>query len=222
MTDVLIVIFTGVVALSTLFYAGLTCWLVIETRRMRQVQTEPKVSVFVELNEYTRTGMDLVIRNVGQGPAYNIRFDFEGDPTILRDDPPLNELPIIRDGLGFLAPNSSFRFLLGFFTPNRYHQVIQNSWSFKVSYDNQGGQPHLETFNVDFSLFSEHYLAGRSPLPRIEEHLRNLQKDINNLLTGSNKIRVITQTHEEERRGMEEFLRDRMNDSVPEGGEQGV
>ena len=43
--NLLITIFTGVVAISTVFYAILTCKLVSETKRMRKFQTEPRVVV---------------------------------------------------------------------------------------------------------------------------------------------------------------------------------
>lgn len=39
------VIFTGVVTLATAVYAALTWQLVSETRRMRKVQTEPKLEI---------------------------------------------------------------------------------------------------------------------------------------------------------------------------------
>jgi hypothetical protein len=51
MPDVLLLVFSGVVALSTVVYAVLTWKLVAETRKMREAQTEPKVSVFVEMND---------------------------------------------------------------------------------------------------------------------------------------------------------------------------
>ena len=55
----LIVAFTGVVALSTVVYAFLTWRLVSETRRMREVQTEPRVSVRVEPDHTGLPGYEL-------------------------------------------------------------------------------------------------------------------------------------------------------------------
>ena len=80
--DWLIVGFTFVVAASTVIYAFLTWKLVSETRKLREMQTAPRVSVRLELAEYVSSGgMELVIANEGQGPAQNIQFGFEGDPT---------------------------------------------------------------------------------------------------------------------------------------------
>ena len=79
--QVLMVIFAGVVAASTVVYAVLTSRLVTETRRMREVQTEPRVSIRVEVDHTGRPGYELTIRNEGQGAAKNVKFEFEGDPS---------------------------------------------------------------------------------------------------------------------------------------------
>ena len=60
-------VFTGVVAASTLIYAGFTGWLACETRKVRKAQTEPRVGVRVSLVDGSR--MILEIRNQGQGLA---------------------------------------------------------------------------------------------------------------------------------------------------------
>ncbi len=97
-----LLIFTGVVAASTVFYAVLTRQLVIETRRLREVQTEPRVSVRVETDHTGRHGYELTISNEGQGVAKNVRFAFEGDSSYFRNSwagrtpPELNELSVIK------------------------------------------------------------------------------------------------------------------------------
>ena len=51
-----IVIFTGAVAFATVAYVFLTWRLVSETQKLRRAQTEPRVSVYVELNEQAGNG----------------------------------------------------------------------------------------------------------------------------------------------------------------------
>ena len=46
------VIFTAVVAIATVVYAILTWKLVSETRMMREVQTEPKISAIIQPKDY--------------------------------------------------------------------------------------------------------------------------------------------------------------------------
>ena len=54
--QVLMVLFTGVVAASTVVYAKLTGKLVSETQRLREVQTEPRVSIRVEADHTGHQG----------------------------------------------------------------------------------------------------------------------------------------------------------------------
>ena len=205
----LIVAFTGVVAVSTVIYAFLTWRLVSETRRMRRAQTEPRVSVHVELNETSGDGsrMDLMIQNVGQGPAEEIRFEFEGDPTYFGKGRPIDQLSVFKNGLPYLSPNQSFRIVLGWLYDEEFTRATQKPWDIRVRYKNVAGEEIPEsTFSVDFSQFKG-LIASGSPLYRIEKHLDSLRKDIHKLTEGSRELQVITQSIEEYREDQKERFR---------------
>ena len=140
MNDDLIMVFTGVVAGTTVVYAGFTGWLGWETRKMRQVQTEPRVSVRVALDHIHR-GLELVICNEGQGTARNVRFTFEGDTTYVTG--PLHpkrclpdDIAVIKNGLHFLEPGETHRFPLG---QQRNDGTSQGLWTFHTRYENLSG-----------------------------------------------------------------------------------
>ena len=159
-------IFSGLVALSTLVYAFLTWRLVAETRRMREVQTEPRVSVLVELNDqHGHGGMDLVIRNEGQGPAQNVRFEFQGDPTYFDTDRPIDQLPVIKNGLPYLGPNQTFRFLMGWLFGDRFMRANEAPWTFDVSYENQMGKLKEGHVRLGFlPVFASDRWGGGTPI----------------------------------------------------------
>lgn len=73
------VIFSALVAIATLVYAILTWRLVSETRKMREAQTEPNISVTIQPREEWMNFVDLIIQNIGLGPAYNIKFEINPD-----------------------------------------------------------------------------------------------------------------------------------------------
>ena len=213
--QVLMVVFTGVVAASTVVYAVLTWRLVSETRTMRRAQTEPRLSVFVELNEQTGNGqMDLVIQNEGPGPAEDILIGFKGDPTYFDDERPIDQLPVIKNGIRYLGSHQRFRIILGWLFGQDYERAIQEPWAFDLKYKNSVGDSFSESFVVDFSQFAGLILTGSSPLVKIEKHLDTLQRDVHHLLTGFNKPQVITQTKGEYREEMEQLRRERRG-SVP-------
>lgn len=103
------VIFSAVVAIATVVYAFLTWRLVSETRKMREAQTEPKVSVTIQPREEWIKLIDMVIQNIGLGPAYNIKFEINPDFECMKGKF-LSELGFMKNGLKYLAPNQKLQF----------------------------------------------------------------------------------------------------------------
>ena len=209
--DSLILTFTIVVGVSTFFYTIITGWLTYETRKMRLAQTEPRISVQVELDRDGSPGYELVIRNEGQGPAKNVQFEFEGDSTYFRNSflgnapPTVDQLPAIKDGLDYMESGRTLRFTLGTVHPQEFQRAIQEPWRFLVKYQNLGGKKKRSTFVVDFSQF----LGGVFSPNRLEEisdHLDVIRKDLHRLAEGNARIHVVTQTAGEFREAREERL----------------
>ena len=71
-------LFAGIVMLATVVYAYLTAQLVAETKRMREVQTEPNIEITASPREEFVNIITLRIENIGLGPAYNIDFVLSG------------------------------------------------------------------------------------------------------------------------------------------------
>ena len=208
--EVIIIAFTGVVAASTVAYALLTWRLVLETRRLREVQTEPRVSMRLELAERVgHGGIELVIRNEGQGPAQNIQFNFQGDPTYFighGQRKPIDQIPVIENGIPYLGAGQSFRFLLGWLFGEAFDRANREPWTFRIDYENLSNTSKGEIYILDFSQFAGLIVGSGTPLVKIEKHLEALQKDFHHMTTGFNKLHVLTQTKEESRREMDEFL----------------
>ena len=209
--QILIVSFTGVVAVSTVVYAFLTWKLVTETRRMREVQTEPRVSVRVQADHTGHPGYELIIRNDGQGVAKNVSFEFEGDPSyfrsswVSRSPPRINQLPVIKDGLDYLEPNQVYRFPLGTVIAEEFERAAKSPWTFRTQYESLYGKRKKDICIVDFSQFRG-MLFEPNHLDKIAKHLDSLRKDIHRLTEGYANVRIVTQTKEEFLQEREEFL----------------
>ena len=224
--EILIVLFTGVVAVSTAAYALLTWRLVSETRRLREVQTEPKVSIRLELAERVgHGGLELVICNEGQGPAQNIRFNFQGDPTYFMEhghDQPIDKTPVIQNGLPYLGPGQNFRFLLGWLFGESFDRAMREPWTFQIDYESLANKSWKDVYLLDFSQFAGLDVGSGAPLVQIEKHLEVIQKDLHRFTTGFNKLRVLTETVAEYRRERKEFLeqrRSRRQDAANNSGD---
>lgn len=107
-------LFSGVVAISTVVYAFLTWQLVSETRTMRKVQTEPSLHMFIEPRDEHAEITDMFIQNIGMGVARNIKFNVLSDFMYYRDrslkeDYWLKDIHFLKNGLETLAPNQKIR-----------------------------------------------------------------------------------------------------------------
>jgi hypothetical protein len=205
------VLFAGTVAVSTVFYAILTFVLVWETRRLRKVQTEPKISVYIEPEERWLNLIDLVIKNIGQGPAYDLRFtcpeDFKLSP---KREKTLSSLSFLR-GIDYLAPEQRIR---TFLTDAVYILGQQTARSFQITATyrnapNGKGRGFQETFNIDFDQLRGFEVIGEPPLYSIAKNVKELKEVADLIASGSTRIKVELWSQEdlaeEERARLESF-----------------
>ncbi|OQA92886.1 MAG: hypothetical protein BWY27_00147 [Bacteroidetes bacterium ADurb.Bin234] len=82
MNECLQIIFSGIVALSTVVYAVLTWRLVSETRKTREIQVTPDIHVFFEKSEADVHFVYIVLENFGYGIAYNTTFEIIKDFSV--------------------------------------------------------------------------------------------------------------------------------------------
>ena len=190
------------VTILTAFYAWLTSRLVSETQKMRRVQTNPRVSVRVEMDHTGMSGYELVVRNEGQGPARNVRFAFNGDSSYFRNGvvgrapPCVEELAIIKNGLDHLEAGQTFRFFLGTVTPQEFERASQSPWVFHTEYEDMYGKFLKDTYTVDFSFFSGMFFEP-DRLEEISTALKDLQKDLHRLTEGHAKVHVVVQARDD-------------------------
>jgi len=186
------VIFSAVVAIATMVYAILTWKLVSETRKMREAQTEPKISVTAQPREEWINFVDMIIQNIGLGPAYNIKFrvnpDFEYEKGSF-----LSELGFMKNGLRYLAPNQKIQFFLTSLVEDFEAKVKVRS-EVKVAYQNSVGKTYEDLYLIDFSQFLGLSQLGEPPLYKMAKNIEDIRKDIHHLSTGFHRMRVTMYT----------------------------
>ncbi|KGK98964.1 hypothetical protein LI82_02675 [Methanococcoides methylutens] len=188
--------FSFVVAASTVVYAILTWRLVSETRKTREAQIKPHVSVsFEQSNASGSPGLlDMVMENLGEGPAYDLQF--EVTPDFEMDTVKLSEVGFIKNGLRYLGPSQKIRFFLTSLYEN-YEQKKDNPFEIIVTYKDGLEKKHSELYVIDFSQFSGIGILGTPPLIRIADSLEIIVKDLSKLSSKSQKFNVITQPIED-------------------------
>ncbi len=187
------VLFTLIVAVSTAFYAILTWRLTSETKKMRKSQTEPKVSVYLQTCRVAMGFFDLIIKNIGLGPAYNVRFEVLEEFAV-RGDRKLSDVDFIHEGIKYMPPNYSVETFFLQLMGEQYKEIIDKNIKIKVIYENSEGEEISEIINLNMSQFKGRQRLGDDPLNEIAKNIGNIQQDINKLSSGFNHLRIDTYT----------------------------
>jgi hypothetical protein len=177
-SGILTIIFSALVAFSTVVYAVLTWKLVGETKKLREAKTEPNVSISIKPNEHCMLYCDMIIQNIGLGSAYNLNFNVGSDVRDF-DGKPLSELNIIKNGIRYLTPGEKRQFFLTQFSKKLQEKmVVQDSFEIETTYENEQGKKFKDRFIIDFSEFMGLTKLGESPMYSIAESLKEIVRKI--------------------------------------------
>lgn len=205
------VIFSGVVTLATAIYAALTWQLVSETRRLRKVQTEPKLEITLRsVNEAIHI-QRLYVRNIGLGPALRITFNprvvagGDGGMALLLE---FTEKNFFSTGISYLGPGEK-RYSHYTQMHEDYDAKIASILAFDVSYYSSTKETYNETLVIDMSELKGSYQLGKPHLYSIAQSLEKLQKDVGHILSGFKRIRTDVYTSDD-RAEEEKEMRERI------------
>lgn len=205
------VVFTGVVTVATAVYAVLTWKLVSETRLMREVQTEPRLAVTMNSIDEAIHIVRLHFRNIGQGPAFGVKFaprvesGSELSTALLAE---FTEPNYFKTGLSYLGPGQERVSMFTELTKN-YDEKISTVLAFDVEYKSVTGKSYRETLMVDMSEYKGTERLGKPHLYAIAQSLEKLQKDVDRLVGGSKRLKTDVYSAEdrlEERKDREAWL----------------
>jgi len=203
----LTVIFTVVVAVSTVVYARLTATLVAETKKMREVQTEPRIEVTLKHLEQALQIVRLHVRNIGLGPAKNLKFKtsvVSGDETAKALLAEFTQTNFFTTGLNYFGPNQE---KYSHYTEiNRdFDKKIKAVFLLEMEYESVTGKKYSEKVVIDMSEIKGTYQIGTPDLNSIAKSLDAMQKEIGNITSGFKRIRTDIYTHDDRKREYEEI-----------------
>jgi len=205
---------TVVLTIVTFVYVLLTRSISKETEIMRKTQTEPNISAIIQADERYINWINLIIQNIGLGPAYNVKFevnpDFEDrdrhpNPDARSINYKLSDIGFIKNGLPYFAPNQKFQFYLTNLADD-YQEKLKKSFEIKVTYESNIHEPYSNTYLIDFSQQSGLTQLGEPPIYTIAKNIEQIQKDINQISTGFTKLKIIRYTKEDIDEENKQFL----------------
>jgi len=202
----LTVVFTAVVTISTVVYAVLTAVLVSETKKMREVQTEPRIEITLRPLESAINIIRLHIKNIGLGPAENLKFSpsvISGGEDAQKLLAEFTETNFFKTGLKYFGPGQETFSHYTQMTQN-HEQKIQSVLLFEMQYKSATGKKYREKSVIDMSESKGSYQLGKPNLYAISQSLEKIQKDIGNIVSGFKRIKADTYTHEDREREYQE------------------
>lgn len=208
---VLNLIFSGVVMLATAVYAVLTWKLVSETQKMREVQTEPKLSVSLHSIDEAIHIVRLHFQNIGQGPALEVKFSPRVESGNEVSSALLEELTtpnFFKAGLSYLGPGHE---RLSMYTQlNQSHdEKLSTVLAFEVEYKSVTGKKYKDTLLVDMSEYKGTHRLGKPHLYSIAMSLEKLQKSVDHLVGSNKRLQAdvfSAEDRDRERREREEWI----------------
>jgi len=199
----LAVVFSALVAIATIVYVKLTWSLVAETRKMREAQTEPKISLIIQPSEKYINLIEMIIENIGLGVAHSIKFEVSPDFEYEKGKF-LSDLGFVNNGLKYLAPNQKFRLFLTNMAED-FDEKAKKSFTINITYEDNTGKIHKDEYPIEFSSLIGLRQLGEPPLEKIANNIENIKKDFDNLSTGVSKVKVIRYTKEEEEKEIKQL-----------------
>lgn len=176
------------------------------TRRIREVDIEPRLEVYLLPAHASSTIINMVIRNVGRGAARDIKWEIIADETDLEAHGVRLLKMSIFQALHYLPGQETIKFFFGsalriFSEPKLKPIKIQ------VSYKNyKGKKKRSDTFVIDLQPFEGMVTVGLPVEYEVASALKKIQRDLHNIATGLSQPRAITQTEREERREQKESV----------------
>jgi len=202
------VLFSAVVTIATVAYSILTRTLVLETRKMRQVQTEPKLEITVKPFDFAINIVRLHIRNIGLGPALNVRFNpkvlsgGDGAQSLLQEFTQTNFFKI---GLNYFGPSQEMH--SNFTQLSHNHEAKMSSvLLFDIKFESVTGVEYEEQIVIDMSELKGIGQLGTPNLYSIAKSLEKIKDDFAHVTSGFRKINTNIFTSEDRAKEHEEQL----------------
>jgi len=185
-------LFSLVVMISTVVYALLTAILVNETKKMREVQTEPKIQIVLESFEFAVNFLKLNIKNIGNGPAVNVQFKSSIENGGITGEKILKDFSSVKafsEGISYLGPNQSFNSHYTKYS-SEAENYLNTVLKIETTYQSLTRKKYKETIYIRFNELEGLYQFGKPNMYSIAKSLEKIEHDINWITTGFKKIKV--------------------------------
>jgi hypothetical protein len=196
---------TAVIALASIVTAWITAALAKENRLLRKAGTEPEVVAYLMADPRFPNVVNLVLANIGQGPALDVEFsldgdqaDFEAHEVRLRNDEhrkPIAVLPHAERLTAFFGTG-----------PELLKEPQLKPFAMSLTYADVRRKRRARRFNLDVAQFKGISTVGRPSDYEAAEALKQIADRIKDWSSGFARLKVEAITTAERERRDREFV----------------
>lgn len=167
---------------------GLTFWYSISTYKIVKVNEKiirenRKPYIVVDIDFLKIPFLDFIIKNIGNGPAYNIRFNIEPDIIYYKSEYKLSELPIFQE-IKYMPPNKEYRFFAGNSRDLiEDKQFIDYKFIIEVEYKDIFNEVNKNRYEIDLSKYKNLIFRTKYDISDIYKLLEDFNRYIRDLKT---------------------------------------
>ncbi len=170
--------------IASIITIGLVAWYTVLTHKMLRNSNKPHIVVRLGINNtHTDSSINIVVENIGTGPAKHIKITPSCSNTEKLFDLPLEKIGFIKHGIEYLANGQTKESFLTNII-EKFEKQKKTPISVEVTYTDSAGKAYPpETFTLDFYEFDWVGTAGLKTtaghLHTISETLSKTQKQVN-------------------------------------------
>ena len=144
-------VFSGIVAISTVMYVVLTGRLVKESRETRKFHETPFIVASLRFAENANNVIQLHIKNIGLGYGQNVTFRIIKDYEWVKDSP-LKERGAFKNGIKSFPPNYELIYTLAILEMKDNRNLNENDFvEFEVTYQNIHKNTYQNHYKLNFN-----------------------------------------------------------------------
>jgi len=175
MKEIIDIICQVILTIATVILAWKTWQLVIEQIAIRNSGIEPHITVYIETAETNPTWKFLIVQNIGQGVAKDLKFEIKKDLIGYGSQVKnISSIGLFKHGMTFFPPNYSKKYFLFDSTGKEIaERLFNDEIIFNVSYNNIFNKNKKEEFVIKLE---EH--RGASQLNHSDKYIGRIAESL--------------------------------------------
>ena len=210
----------AIIGIATAVLVGITGYYAYLTRQLLKANDTPEIAISLRSHEISINLVMLCIENVGTGAAHDVKFTT--DPASVPSlDIPFEKIGFLKSGIRYFESGRKIeQFLVSVI--GKFDELKQTQIKITVTYKDTTDHKREQIFHLDFSEGVGFSQIGSPPLYEIAKATKEIQKDLNRIITGVHKPIILTEPLSKHRLGQRADFLERRIEQLPKEVQQEV